>query len=225
MRRRFRIPLVLASIPPAPAACSRARRTAGCAFVAVLKIKPVPVVSPVQARRDRGHGERFLGVQHGGRFRYGAGPVAKVACGVVRAFPTSPQGCDTSVCLLSLLLSCYKVKQLCPLAACHVLRCWRGRSCPLVNPLGGRINAYSVRVTSPLEGPQAACRTGLGACGFHLVTDVFAWCFQSPLLFCSDVVHLCVEGASVPVDSLWPAEALLLNLWELQQHAVSELRR
>eukprot|EP00752_Nemacystus_decipiens_P003010 g2792.t1 len=41
----------------------------------------------------------------------------------------------------------------------------------------------------------------------------------------SDVVHLCVEGASVPVDSLWPAEALLLNLWELHQHAVSELRR
>eukprot|EP00903_Cladosiphon_okamuranus_P009187 g8774.t2 len=40
----------------------------------------------------------------------------------------------------------------------------------------------------------------------------------------SDVVHLCVEGGTVPVDSLWPAEALLLNLWELQQHAVSELR-
>ncbi|CAN0414264.1 unnamed protein product, partial [Ectocarpus sp. 13 AM-2016] len=42
---------------------------------------------------------------------------------------------------------------------------------------------------------------------------------------CSDIVHLCVEGANVPVDSLWPAEALLLNLWELQQHAMSELRR
>lgn len=41
----------------------------------------------------------------------------------------------------------------------------------------------------------------------------------------SDVVHLCVEGAKVPVDRLWPAEALLLNLWELQQHAISELRR
>ncbi|CAM9626082.1 unnamed protein product [Ectocarpus sp. 4 AP-2014] len=40
----------------------------------------------------------------------------------------------------------------------------------------------------------------------------------------NDIVHLCVEGASVPVDSLWPAEALLLNLWELQQHAMSELR-
>ncbi|CAM9900091.1 unnamed protein product [Hapterophycus canaliculatus] len=40
----------------------------------------------------------------------------------------------------------------------------------------------------------------------------------------NDVVHLCVEGAKVPVDSLWPAEALLLNLWELQQHAMSELQ-
>ncbi|CAB1110770.1 unnamed protein product [Ectocarpus sp. CCAP 1310/34] len=40
----------------------------------------------------------------------------------------------------------------------------------------------------------------------------------------NDIVHLCVEGANVPVDSLWPAEALLLNLWELQQHAMSELR-
>lgn len=42
---------------------------------------------------------------------------------------------------------------------------------------------------------------------------------------CSDVVHLCVEGAKVPVDRLWPAGALLLNLWELQQHAIAELRR
>ena len=41
----------------------------------------------------------------------------------------------------------------------------------------------------------------------------------------SDVVHLCVEGAKVPVDRLWPAEALLLNLWELHQYAISELRR
>lgn len=41
----------------------------------------------------------------------------------------------------------------------------------------------------------------------------------------SDVVYLCVEGGKVPVDRLWPAEALLLNLWELQQHANSELRR
>ncbi|CAM9458784.1 unnamed protein product [Laminaria digitata] len=49
--------------------------------------------------------------------------------------------------------------------------------------------------------------------------------FETALdLLRSDVVHLCVEGAKVPVDRLWPAEALLLNLWELQQHAISELR-
>ncbi|CAM9542021.1 unnamed protein product [Scytosiphon promiscuus] len=50
--------------------------------------------------------------------------------------------------------------------------------------------------------------------------------FETALdLLRNDVVHLCVEGAKVPVDSLWPAEALLLNLWELQQHAMSELQR
>lgn len=63
----------------------------------------------------------------------------------------------------------------------------------------------------------------------HRLTDIFRMCFFSFFDFLSpcfsDVVHLCVEGASVPVDSLWPAEALLLNLWQLQQHAVSELRR
>lgn len=47
----------------------------------VRKIKPVPAVSPVQAGRDWGHGERVFGVQHGGRFRYGAGSVAKVGGG------------------------------------------------------------------------------------------------------------------------------------------------
>ncbi|CAM9907938.1 unnamed protein product [Ascophyllum nodosum] len=49
--------------------------------------------------------------------------------------------------------------------------------------------------------------------------------FETALdLLRSDVVHLCVEGAKVPVDRLWPAEALLLNLWELHQYAISELR-
>eukprot|EP00611_Tribonema_gayanum_P012005 TRINITY_DN2248_c0_g1_i1.p1 TRINITY_DN2248_c0_g1~~TRINITY_DN2248_c0_g1_i1.p1 ORF type:complete len:401 (+),score=110.71 TRINITY_DN2248_c0_g1_i1:66-1268(+) len=39
----------------------------------------------------------------------------------------------------------------------------------------------------------------------------------------SDVVTLCVQGAGVPVDRLWPAEALLLNLWELHKHVGQQL--
>ncbi|KAG5188077.1 hypothetical protein JKP88DRAFT_267711 [Tribonema minus] len=39
----------------------------------------------------------------------------------------------------------------------------------------------------------------------------------------SNVVTLCVQGAGVPVDRLWPAEALLLNLWELHKHVGQQL--
>eukprot|EP01084_Bolivina_argentea_P240991 404687_1 len=42
------------------------------------------------------------------------------------------------------------------------------------------------------------------------------------LLRC-DVLFLCVEGGSVLASRLWPAEAILMNLWELQCHAADVL--
>ncbi|CAM9877162.1 unnamed protein product, partial [Discosporangium mesarthrocarpum] len=70
-------------------------------------------------------------------------------------------------------------------------------------------------VQYPLCPPSKLAESGVMGAGSSAVCSS-AEAFETALdLLRSDVVHLCIESAGVPVDKLWPAEALLLNLWEL----------